>query len=132
MSYQYLSYYYVLVYHIDIILRTIQGDFFTVLHFVKRIVWYRSVFTQYSYYHDLFCLRPSPRLHDHHRNGWVRYIDITKIKVLSFLWDRSFFILYIYYRDFFCSRPALHLCNRHRHVGVRHIDTTKITVACMS
>ena len=43
------SYYCGLVYHIDIIFRTIQGDFLIVLHFVKRFVWDCSVLTQYSY-----------------------------------------------------------------------------------
>ena len=35
------SYYCGLVYSIDIISRTIQGDFFIVLHVVKRFLWYR-------------------------------------------------------------------------------------------
>ena len=52
------SYYCGLVYRIYIILSTIQGDCFNFLHLVKRFMWYHSVLTQYSYYHDLFCLWP--------------------------------------------------------------------------
>ena len=32
--------------------------FIIVLHFLKSYVWYLSVFNQYIYYCDLFCLRP--------------------------------------------------------------------------
>ena len=37
-------YYFGLVYRINLILRLIQGDFFIVLHFVKRFMWDHSVF----------------------------------------------------------------------------------------
>ena len=38
--------------------------FFTVVHFVKRIVWYFSVLSKLSYYRDLFCLEPASRLRE--------------------------------------------------------------------
>ena len=38
---------------------------FIVLHFVKRFVWDRSVFIQYSYNRDFFCSVPASRLRDH-------------------------------------------------------------------
>ena len=61
--------------------------FFTALHFVKRLVWYIFVFTQYIYYRYFFCSWPLSRHHVRHRHGWVRYIDTTKITVLRFVWD---------------------------------------------
>ena len=48
---------------------------------VWRFVWDCSVFTQYIYYHDFFCLGPSYRLRNCHCHVWVRYIDTTKITV---------------------------------------------------
>ena len=104
---------------------------FIVLHFVKRILWYRSVFAKFSYYCDIFCSEPASRLRERHRHGWVHYID-TKNTVLRFVWDCLVFIQYIYYRELFCSGPASGLCNRHCHMWVCYIDTTKITVVCMS
>ena len=95
-------------------------------------MWYIFVFTQYSYYRDLFCSGPESRLRERHYYGWVCYIDTTKITVLMFVWYRLFFTQFSYYRDFFCLGPELCLCNRHLHVWVRYIDTTKITVVCMS
>ena len=73
---------YGLVYRIDILFRTIQGV--TVRYsptLFDRFVWIFSVFTQYSYYRDLFCLGPSSRLCDRHSHMQVRYIDITNITV---------------------------------------------------
>ena len=90
-------------------------------------MWYRSVFTLFIYYCDLFCSGTASCIRYLHRYGWVRYIDTTKITVLRFVWDSSV----SYYHDFFCSGPALRLRNRHRHVWVRYIDTTTTTVACM-
>ena len=66
---------------------------FIVLHFVKIIVWYHSVFTQYSYYRDFFCLGSTSRLRDRHHHGWVRYIDTTKITV----WCMSSILIHITY-----------------------------------
>ena len=80
MSYHW-SYYCSLIYCINKILRRIQGDFFTVLHFVKRFVWDCLVFTEYSYYCEFFFLRPVLRLCNCHCHGWVSYIDTTKITV---------------------------------------------------
>ena len=79
-----------------------------------------------------FLSEPAPRLRDHHRHGWVHYIDTTKITVLMFVWYCLVFNQYSYYRDFFCSRPALRIRNRHHHVLVQYIDNTKFTVVCMS
>ena len=95
-------------------------------------VWYRSVFTQFSYYWDFFCSEPASRLRDIHCHGWVRYIDTTIITVLRFVWFCSVFTQYSYYHDFFCSGPESRICNHHRPVWVRYIDTTKITFLCMS
>ena len=58
------SYYFGFVYCINIISRTIQGDFFIVLHFVKRFVWESSVLPQWIYYCDFYFLCPSSRLRD--------------------------------------------------------------------
>ena len=44
-------------------------------------VWYFSVFNQYSYYRNFFCLRPASCLRGCHRYVWVRYINTTKITV---------------------------------------------------
>ena len=67
--------------------------FFIVLHFVFKIVWDRSVFTQYSYYRDFFCSGPASRLHYQHRHGWVRYIDTTEITV----WCMSLILIHMTY-----------------------------------
>ena len=64
---------------------------FTVLHFVKRFLWDHSVFTQYSYYSELFCLEPASRLSNRHRHVWVRYINNTKNMVVCM----SSMLLYI-------------------------------------
>ena len=127
-----MSYYCGFFYCIDIILSTIQGEFFIVLHFFKMFVWYIFVFTQYSYYRDFFCSGPASRLCGRHCHGWVRYIYTTKIMVLMLMWYRLFFTTYSYYRDLFFWGSALRLRNRHRHMWVRLIGNTKITVACMS
>ena len=132
LSYQYMSYYCGLVYRIDIILRRIQGDVFTVLYFVRRIVWDCSVFNKLIYYHDFFCLEPELHLCDPPYHWWVLYIDTKTNTVLRFVWNRLVFIQYSYYRDLFCSGPESRLWNSHCHVWVRNIYTTKITVACMS
>ena len=63
---------------------------------VSMFVWYRSVFTQYSYYHDFFFLGPALRLRNCHRHGWLRYIDTTKITV----WCMSLLLLSIDLRWF--------------------------------
>ena len=65
--------------------------FCTVPHFFKRFLWYIFVFTQYSYYRELFCSGPELRLRNHHSHRWVRYIDTTKITV----WCMSSLILSI-------------------------------------
>ena len=59
----------------------IRWLFIIVLHFVKSFVWYRSVFNQYSYYCDLFCLGTELRLCRRHCHVWVRYLYTTKIMV---------------------------------------------------
>ena len=105
---------------------------FIVIHFVKSFLWYLSVFNQYSYYCDLFCLGGSLHPRERHCHGLVHYIDTKTITVLIFLSYCLVFIQYIYYRDFFCLGPASHLRNCYRHLWVRYIDTTKIKVACMS
>ena len=133
VSYKYISYYCGLVYCINIIFRTIQGDcFFIVLHLVKRFVWYRSVFTKFSYYRDFFCLEPASCLHDHHCHGWMCYIDTTKITALMFVWYCLVFIQYIYYSDFFCLGPALCIPIFYCYVWVHYVDAAKTVVACMS
>ena len=48
---------------------------------VLWFVWYHSVFIQYSYYCDLFCLGPALCLRNLHCHVWVRYIDIKKTMV---------------------------------------------------
>ena len=73
--------------------------FFIVLHFVKRFVWCLFVFTQYSYYFDLFCLGTASCICECHRHWWVCYIDTTIITVLRFVWDRLVFTQYSYYRE---------------------------------
>ena len=106
--------------------------FLTVLHFVRRFVWHIFVWTQYSYYRDLFRSDPASRLRDCHRHGWVRYIDTRKITVFRFVWDCSFFTQYIYYCDFLCLVSTLCLCNHHCHWWVCYTDTKNIMVSCMS
>ena len=59
-------------------------------------MWYFSVFTQYSYYCDFFCLGPASRLRNRHLHGWVRYIDTTIITV----WCMSLLLLSIDLRWF--------------------------------
>ena len=56
-------------------------------------MWYRSVFTQYSYYSDFFCLVPSLRLFDRHCHVWVQYIDTKKITV----WCMSSILIHMTY-----------------------------------
>ena len=58
---------------------------------VLRFVWDRLVFTQYSYYHDLFFSGPELRLRNQHRHMWVRNIETTIITV----WCMSSLILSI-------------------------------------
>ena len=68
-------------------------------------MWYCSVFTQYSYYCDLFCSGQILRIRYFHSNGWVRYIDTKKIK----FWCMSSLLLSIdlqwscYFR-YFCIK----------------------------
>ena len=71
--------------------------FIIVLHFVKKIVWYWSVFTQYSYYHDLFCLGPELHLCHHHCHAQVRYFDTTKIMV----WCMSSILIHMTHFSFY-------------------------------
>ena len=54
-------------------------------------MWDCSVFTQYSYYCELFCSGPALCLHDCHFHGWVHYIDTTNITV----WCMSLLLLSI-------------------------------------
>ena len=57
---------------------------------VLKFVWYRLVFTQYSYYREFFCSKKASRLRNHHRLVWLRYIDTTKITVAcmsSLIWS---------------------------------------------
>ena len=61
-------------------------------------MWDCSVFTQYSYYRDLFCSVPEFYLCYHYRHGWVRYIDTTKTTV----WYMSSLLLSIYIWLFCC------------------------------
>ena len=42
--------------------------------------WFCSVFFLYSYYCELFCSEAAWRLCDCHCQGWVRYINTTKIR----------------------------------------------------
>ena len=79
MSYQYIYYYCGLVYQIDKYEVEYRVTVFEVLHFVKRFVWFRSVFTQYSYYCDFFYSGPASRICDSHWHRWVRYIGTTNI-----------------------------------------------------
>ena len=57
------------------------------------MVWYRSVFNQYSYYCDLFCSGPASRLPHRHIHVWVRYFDTTKITV----WCMSSILIHVTY-----------------------------------
>ena len=54
---------------------------FTILLFVKRFMWYHTVFTQYIYYRDFFFSDSALRLCNCQCHGWVRYINTTKIMV---------------------------------------------------
>ena len=72
--------------------------FIIILHFVKSFVWYLSVFNQYSYYCDLFCLGAAYCIYHRHHHVSVSYSDTTKIMVLcisSILIQISYFSLYI-------------------------------------
>ena len=63
---------------------------------VLRFVWDCLVFTQYSYYRDLFCSGTALRLRNCHHHVWVRYIDTTKIT----FWCMSLLLLSIDLRWF--------------------------------
>ena len=52
--------------------------FIIVLHFVKKIVWYLSVFNKYSFYCDLFRLGTTLCLFYRHHHVWVRYFNLLK------------------------------------------------------
>ena len=54
-------------------------------------MWDCSVFTQYSYYRELFCLGPELHLRKCYRHRWERFIDTMKITV----WCMSSLILSI-------------------------------------
>ena len=71
-----------------------------VVHIVDRFVWDSSVFTQYSYYRDLFCLGTASCLCDFHHHVWVRYIDTAKIMV----WCMSLILIYMTYFSVFTIR----------------------------
>ena len=107
-----------------------QGQYrmtvFIVLHFVKKFVWYRSVYTKYSYYRDLFYSGTALHLCDCHRHRWVCYIDTTKITVggmsyliLSILYD--YFVIYIIFylkqshTFLFWKIPNLFICGIFEH-----------------
>ena len=114
-----MSYYLVLVYCIDILFKTIQGDCFLQSYTPLKglcgifLVLLNSVIIMTSFF-----LRPASRLCGRHHHGWVRYIDTTKITALSFVWNRLFFNQYSYFRDIFFLGPVSRLCNCHRHVWV--------------
>ena len=88
--------------------------FFIALNFIDRFVWYRSVFTHYSYYRDFFCSRPELRLLDCHYHGRVRYTNTTNITVWcmsSILIDMTYFYVYTicnseHYRVIFSYIPT--------------------------
>ena len=65
--------------------------FFILLYFVKMFVGYWSVFNQYIYYHDLFCLGTAQRICNFHRHMWVRYFDTTK----NMVWCMSLILTYM-------------------------------------
>ena len=67
--------------------------FLIFLHFVKKFVWYQSVFTQYSYYCDLFWWGASLCICDRHRHVWVRYFDTTK----TLVWFMSSILIHMTY-----------------------------------
>ena len=77
-------------------------------------MWDRSVFTQYSYYHDFFCLWPASRICDCHSHVWVRYINTTKITVwcMSLIWIHMTYFsvcticISEHYRDVFTYIPT--------------------------
>ena len=72
-------------------------NFFIVLHFVKSFVGDRSVFTQYSYYRDLFCPGPELRLSDFHCHVWMHCFYTTKNTVWcmsSILIQMTYFFIY--------------------------------------
>ena len=72
---------------------------------VLRLVWYISVFTQYSYYRDFFCLWPASRLHNQHCHVWVRYIHTTNITVACMSWlILSIDLRWICYFIMFCFK----------------------------
>ena len=54
-------------------------------------MWDCSVFTQYSYYCDFFCLVPTLCFLNRHCHWWVSYINTTKNTV----WCMSLLLLYI-------------------------------------
>ena len=70
--------------------------FIIFLHFVKRFVWYQSVFYQYNYYCDFFCLGPAYCLCICNFHMWVRYFDTRKIIVLCM----SLILTHMSYFDF--------------------------------
>ena len=95
-------------------------------------MWYLLVFTQYSYYCELFCLGTASRIREQRCHGWLCYIDTTKIRVWMFVWYHLVFTPNSYYCELFYLETELRLINIHCHMWVRFIDNTKITVACMS
>ena len=132
LSYEYMYYYCGLIYHINIIFRSIHSECFSILlHFITMFVWYLFLNSINLLLWLLFS-GPASCLRKRNRHGWVSYIDTMKIIVLRFVWHRLVYIQYSYYRKCFCSERASRLHNFHHHVWVRCIDTTNITVWCMS
>ena len=77
-------------------------------------MWDCSVFTQYSYYRELFCLGPVLCIHDRHCHVWVRFINTTEIMVWcmsSILLHMTYFYVYTIfiselYREIFSYIPT--------------------------
>ena len=100
-----------------------------------RFVWDSSVCTQYSYYHDFFCLGPALHHCNHHRHVWVRYIVTTKITVWcmsSLLF--SIDILWFYYFNMFYFKLTngiivkwwmVKLCNSEIKIRIGHFVSHK-------
>ena len=110
-------YYCGLIHCINIIFRTIQGDFFIVLQW---FVWYRSALKQYSYYRDIYCSWSASRLCDY---AIVSYSPPPCQQVSEILWNITINVLLksqVYYVTYFLNNAWQFFTKRYRNTLHSH------------
>ena len=87
------SYYWYLVYHIDKIVSTKQGEYFLYSFTSLKVLCEIVQFLLNTVIIVNLFLGPALRICDHHHNVWVRYIDNTEIIV----WCMSSILIHMTY-----------------------------------